>query len=1435
MPRTRPREITSASRSVMLAMLMLLCTLGGVPGVVANPQSGTITTFADGSSSVTVATDSTTPVSVNLSLLRNTTIDDAMLHLTYDVQDPSPGHVTLDVDDDGMYEWHLGGNGDGSLGEQTEFAAGVASTAVGSNGNMTWLNAGSWRLPRSATMASSEITVGFTPTLGAQFAAVGAVSALEAGDMNGDGREDAIYLVTDHTGTNGTEWPHIGWTTWTGSAMSTSWIPTCADADGLLVGDANNDTRADVLVIASSENTLCQHLSGTSAWAHSVNISLDPKFEDAVLADLDGDGQADLVTLDADGRMGLRGFSGGAFASTAITTTVSSGSQIPMTENFAALAVGSFYGSGPMIAVAEDDMMADYNTLWNFSAGSWQVSTSDFECTGGPMTIFDWDADGVDDILGPTASGGCLATWNGSAWSTASVSLAGLHNISVGDHDRDGDLELFRPDEGSPDGSDTTRTGGLSMHDFDGSGGVQSASVTRDPHTSPRALIFADLDGDGLDEQVVAAGEASPGLFLGAWHTIEWDLESDGTADMSAEGYASATAPLSEPDQGMLIPAVAAELINSQTIYDTFETAWAVLDPTARARGAGTVTQSALNMTYTATFTVESNPTNTNLSVVLNSYMQLGTGSLELPLNITASRNGTLTLDSLQINWVEGATTVQAPPAPVLSLFGFDHSQVSLSWTNTTQPGDLIAYQLFRTPAGTQFNINQPLIEMLGNGYQDVDGVTNADWDYAVRSVHEFGSTSTLSNVVTVQVPDTPPPVDTTPPEPAGVGLADVPDDMGGALNLTWTPSASSDVAYTLLFVENADFGDATGMTPLFNLSAGESNTSFLLTGLTDGENHWAAAVAVDTSGNAWWNVTTVGPVHATNDTTRASSLSMVVTGAGAYDDGSRSGVEGHAGSPLHFAMQLTSEGAPMAQEAISLSITSSKGTTSVPLVTDVTGSASHGWDDWLDFVSEVGAVGGEIQVSAGWAGGDWGAANQAVAPASAAETVIATVDATVAAGETSIQLDGDGRGFATLSVDPPLGFENAVLEGLGVFWQLGNGTTVLGANGTLPLDASGDAEIPVAYMTGGWLDLTPQAPWWLSLSPETVRIDLLPPPPIRGCMDAAANNFDDDAELDDGSCTYDAELQFVLVDCEPDDWVMWDNATRTFEDVTEHELTCALQNPNDVNVLLDFDFDASETRPGFSHDLESSQVWIEALSMLNFTLQPMMWPEGTTVVNGTLTVTISMSATDWVDTQGEFVLFYGFDPAPAVAPPVTEPPTTSGPRDEGGDGSNTMLILGAVGGLVAVIVAFVALRILMRDPEDEEDEEETMDWAAEAEKPARSAPALDDLPTGRSLDELTTRGATGTKVSMTKSRKVDRRPGSRPTPIHELIEEDAAPEPEPEETHEAYEDHGDEGHDYTQDEDYHVDEEGVEWWKDEVGQWWYKYPDEEDWEAFEE
>jgi len=144
------------------------------------------------------------------------------------------------------------------------------------------------------------------------------------------------------------------------------------------------------------------------------------------------------------------------------------------------------------------------------------------------------------------------------------------------------------------------------------------------------------------------------------------------------------------------------------------------------------------------------------------------------------------------------------------------------------------------------------------------------------------------------------------------------------------------------------------------------------------------------------------------------------------------------------------------------------------------------------------------------------------------------------------------------------------------------------------------------------------------------------------------------------------------------------------------------------------------------------------------------------------------------------------------------------------------MLIV--IAAVVLAILGFVGLRMAMR--EDEDEDAETFDdeeWQPKAKKQIRTQPDMDDLPTGRSLDELTTKTS---PVSMSKSKRVDRRAGKRPAPVHEVVEEEYT---EPEEW------------DYTQDEDYHVDEDGVEWWKDEIGQWWYKYPEDEDWEAFNE
>jgi len=143
-----------------------------------------------------------------------------------------------------------------------------------------------------------------------------------------------------------------------------------------------------------------------------VNLSMDAQFSDALLTDLDADAQDDLVWIEEDGTLGARLFSGGAFATAAngITTTVASGSQMPGGTDFKSVAAGAFYGAGTTIVVSEGAMMAEYNTLWNFSSNNWQLSTEGFECIGGAMQVIDWNADGNDDLIGTESNGACLAT-----------------------------------------------------------------------------------------------------------------------------------------------------------------------------------------------------------------------------------------------------------------------------------------------------------------------------------------------------------------------------------------------------------------------------------------------------------------------------------------------------------------------------------------------------------------------------------------------------------------------------------------------------------------------------------------------------------------------------------------------------------------------------------------------------------------------------------------------------------------------------------------------------------------------------------------------------------------------------------------------------------------------------------------------------------------
>ena len=77
-------------------------------------------------------------------------------------------------------------------------------------------------------------------------------------------------------------------------------------------------------------------------------------------------------------------------------------------------------------------------------------------------------------------------------------------------------------------------------------------------------------------------------------------------------------------------------------------------------------------------------------------------------------------------------------------------------------------------------------------------------WSYWVQSVHDFGVTSNLSAPLTVTVPY-PAPKSFVP----NLTAADVPDDDGGALNVSWSAGDPSIAAHQI-FVFSNDFNDVS-------------------------------------------------------------------------------------------------------------------------------------------------------------------------------------------------------------------------------------------------------------------------------------------------------------------------------------------------------------------------------------------------------------------------------------------------------------------------------------------------------------------------------------------------------------------------------------------------------------------------------------------------
>jgi hypothetical protein len=1430
MPLPHARNPANSSRSFWLAVLLLLAFIPLSPVALAGSHQNPITLFSNGSQTVELELNSSTVNSVDISVFRNTTLTQASFDIIYNSNDPSPGTVMFNVGEDSIYEWGFTGTGAGKLGKQHRFVDDSLLDTTSVSGNRSWNDLEAWQLPLFAQISESYLSVEFTPTFGGDFLAVGDIADLHTSDMDNDNLPEPVFLVRDHQGSNGSAWPHFAWTDWSlAGGLTTSWVSTCEGAQRIVTGDIDGDGSADVVSIADDDENICVHLSGTNSWQNPVNYSVGGEFGDGTLADMDNDGQADWVYVNTTGHLGVRIFSGGSFIP-AVTTMVESLSGTPQII-LSSLAIGNFYGgSNKTIAVSEPGAMSGYNTFYNYSSSLSQlmITNDNIECMGGAMQVFDFNQDGRDDLLGPTISGGCSATYDGTQWQLQSLNFVVNNNFSISDYDRNGSVELLIANPGSPDNNDVTFTGKLDVFGFNSTGNLGSMQQgTLTPHTSPRDLAIADLDGDGLPEQIVVSGESSSGLWLAGWHTVEWDLDRDGTPEGVLAGYAGdgngVVSAIEWIDEGNISILLSSILSTLTTSIDDFAIEWSQVLPRARTSGAGTITQSDLNITYSVTFRVEDGWFGgDNLSYSLNLLMQQGNNSntFEIPLNFTSSDDGNVTLDSLSITWIPGSLT-PPPPAPFLYLDSMDHTEVVVRWTDMAANfSDLIGYQLFRVELGLPFELNQPLAEVPFNmpGYIDSDNIVNSNFTYAVRSMHENEIFSQLSNLVDVYVPDIPPVIDVTPPDAPVVNLSDTPNDWGGSLNLSWIPSVDSDVAYTLIFLETSQYNDATSLTPYANISAVDNTTNILVTGLGDGVSHWAAAVAVDTSDNAWWNVTTSGPAYSFNNSVRSSEMTIALTADGIYDDGTHSGANIHAGHSLFIDINLSSEGEPVSGAMITLGLEQGGNELfSSLVVTNFQGLIHFPKNDWLEVVAEFGAIGGEVTFFVQWDGGLWGAQDQPIASASASTIGIVTVDASLSANPSPLQLDSAGRGDVSITFTTDNSAEQSVLAGMSVEWNIGNATNGVSLPPDAPLipDSNGATSAPIYYPDGGELTLSVVPPWWLNMQFSTLEVVLLPPP--QG----------DDVPNEPGP---DPELQEITVSCVKENWTISDDARDVWDDATPYAQTCTFYNPNNTTVWLAITTLQSNELPAIAVDLASIEM-VAATDNLTFIMEPTFWSATFgSPSNGTIDIDVGISATDWGPNDVSFLFSF-------TMVDEGDDNSTGGTTELESGGLPTWLFALIVLALIAGI-GVVAWRMVIRGRDEEDSDEE--DWLVDDLKggpPTKSADKMAEIPTGRSLEELTT----------IKSEKSGKKSKPKKSPDGPYIPTDqdefiAAPVRSGEMTwdddydaaSDASEDDSEGEWDYTKDEDYHVDPDGVEWWKDEVGVWWYKYPDEEDWESYE-
>ena len=1434
-------EAKTRRKSLLLVSILLASVLFISPSTGSPTQ---VSSFANNASSLTIQSDgNNTSLDLEIDLERNVTYQDASFLVDSTYASPTPGSVFIN-NSQGNTVWSYSGQGYGDLSHQNSFQTGNTYDLVQLN-NSTGMPS-PFLLPKNASLQTSQMNVTYTPNIEAQYVQVGSIQQMEMGDSNNDLMADAFVFSTQNYSTGvGTGFAVVESNATSMTYSLTNWTATCPTSQKIRIADMNNDSFDDVVTFEQFNETMCIHYYNSTSSTYdtyfTVNITETPI--DVQLRDLNGDNFADFISIHGyfdDGLVAVNSFNATTKGSKlADTEQIRKWNWFDGRAEMRSLYVGEFfapYRNQTIILVSDDENDATELTYdaetKTLNANVYKFrNLSEFSVPG------DVDGDGDIDFITPKTMGSNILVNNGQTWTQVQTyDQINTDNATIADHDNDGLPSFFLPNPGSADNNPATLEGDIGFRSIGVSGVGTPTLNPLTPWSQPRDIYFDDVDGDGLMEQFILAGETTQGIFIGAWHNLSLDVDVDSNIDLTIEGYSSSTISdigvLTLSDTNDIIrDALSPRILAYPGLSDGYGIEMVDNMMSISSNSNGTANLTDLDIAYDIEFYVATSPgTIGSLSNSLNQQMLPGTGSFTAILPVETSKAGVFDVTSFSGNYTLGAPDLALPPTPIVSVESLTENHVTIEWQPlSTYGSDLQSFQIFKMSSSTSYDWTAPHDIVIGsNNYTDTQVEIGSTYGYVVRSTHTFGVISNLSQSISVIIP-----YPTAPESVTNVQLLDLDASTEtNPLRVSWTPSVDSFVEEYLVYVSNTSLDDSTesigeftseksfklgdrtylpvatlaNSTTSYDISvmSDYTDSSGSVTGgfIEDGSQYWVAIAGVDVYDNASLPLPFAGPTVSYNNTYLQSNLDITVT-TGNSDQYLVSN------QPLEIEISASVEDgsgfSPLANAQITLAITVGNEVTNLTGATDSNGEwtpidASTLGDAsiptaFLTFSSTYGEI---LSLSAVMANIEPTDA-QPILGNSAQLNMSSGIDA-ILSGPTSI--DKDSNDAIDLNITLTANDANDIaqqnsLEGTTIHWTAFNESDIAINSGTETISL-GKIRVVSEFENATYIQFnvsTDDRNWFGTLTHTT-----------------QLNAYVDDS-TDNETNTNTTEPEWVPSVLLPATVTCESSTILTNKKMNSDPIECQVNNPNPF--LISVELTATDIPALFN---KPSTVTIAANGSATISFEPtydQIWnaQKDESVVK-TLGFSIYTTSPDYNSLQ-PLMTSDTVEWTASLDVPVDSTNTDGDDKES----SNTILY-GGIGGILLVLVILGYVMLNRRAGAGFDDDEF---YGEDDEFPMEKKEPAPEIPEGKPLDEFEDK-------TINAEPEIIERPGDSLISelsggdSNETIEEHEEPEPK-----ESIEDSVEE------DDGISVDEYGTEWWEDENGTWWYREEGAEDWSEFTE